>query len=150
MYILRIFVKCSEPGRCTRSVEIPRIQQRAKCEHRQPGHFVIDGGTSKTKKYSVTTKNICNTRADLNMALYHFKKDVITTTNSNLNNSNSIITNSSLSGQSSYSCENCCKREHCVMLNRVNLGDVLRKTISDEMKSLAQEKDKNCLRFGGS
>ena len=84
------------------------------------------------------------------MALYHFKKDVITTTNSNLNNSNSIFTNSSLSGQSSYSCENCCKREHCVMLNRVNLGDVLRKTISDEMKSLAQEKDKNCLRFGGS
>ena len=54
--------------------------------------------------------------------------------------------------QSHFNCRTCQKRsgENSVMLNRVNLGDVLRETISNEMRSIMRENGQNCLRFGGS
>merc|ERR1711894_412319 len=56
------------------------------------------------------------------------------------------------SSQSHFNCRNCQQRsgENSVMLNRVNLGDVLRETISNEMRSIMRENGQNCLRFGGS
>merc|ERR1712032_845972 len=97
------------------------------------------------------------------MALHHFKKDVINSSGSNNNNSslcqpnissseNSVGSHSSSNSQSQYNCRNCQQRsgDSCVMLNRVNLGDVLRKTISEEMRSISMENGQNCLRFGGS
>ena len=97
------------------------------------------------------------------MALHHFKKDVINSSGSNNNDSslfqpnisssdNSVGSRSSPNSQSQYNCRNCQQRggDNCVMLNRVNLGDVLRKTISEEMRSISMENGQNCLRFGGS
>ena len=97
------------------------------------------------------------------MALHHFKKDVINSSGSNTNDSslfqpnisssdNSVGSRSSPNSQSQYNCRNCQQRggDNCVMLNRVNVGDVLRKTISEEMRSISMENGQNCLRFGGS
>merc|ERR1711971_57196 len=95
------------------------------------------------------------------MALYHFKKDVINSSGSSNNNSSIFQPNinssdnssgSSSNSQSQFNCRNCQQRSggNCVMLNRVNLGDVLRKTISEEMRSISKEDGQNCLRFGGS
>merc|ERR1711971_113289 len=94
------------------------------------------------------------------MALHHFKKDVINSSGSNNNNNSSLCqpnissSNNSVgtNSQYQYNCRNCQQRsgDSCVMLNRVNLGDVLRKTISEEMRSISMENGQNCLRFGGS
>merc|ERR1711909_213624 len=73
-------------------------------------------------------------------------------------NSSAFPSNSNSSGfqqsnpQSHFNCRNCQQRsgENSVMLNRVNLGDVLRETISNEMRSIMRENGQNCLRFGGS
>ena len=99
------------------------------------------------------------------MALYHFKKEVLNSNESNDSNTSrsfshqsSHFTNSSNGGgfssdsRDQFNCSNCQKRggDISVMLNRVNLGEVLMKTISDEMKSISRENGQNCLRFGGS
>ena len=54
--------------------------------------------------------------------------------------------------QPHFNCRNCQQRsgDISVMLNRVNLGDVLRETISNEMRSIMRENGQNSLRFGGS
>ena len=75
-------------------------------------------------------------------------------------NSNSSVfqSNSNSSGfqqsnsQPYFNCRNCQQRsgDISVMLNRVNLGDVLRETISNEMRSIMRENGQNSLRFGGS
>ena len=72
--------------------------------------------------------------------------------NSSLFPSNSNSSSFPSNPQSHFNCRNCQQRsgENSVMLNRVNLGDVLRETISNEMRSIMRENGQNCLRFGGS
>ena len=74
------------------------------------------------------------------------------TSNSSEFQSNSNSSSFRSNPQSHFNCRNCQQRsgDISVMLNRVNLGDVLRETISNEMRSIMRENGQNSLRFGGS
>ena len=113
------------------------------------------------------------------MALYHFKKDVINSNKQSNSSNNSGKQNDSNAGKSGafpldsnspvfpsnsnssafssnsqfqFNCRNCQQRSGgiSVMLSRVNLGDVLRETISNEMRSIMKENGQNYLKFEGS
>ena len=66
--------------------------------------------------------------------------------------SNSNSSAFSSNSQSQFNCRNCQQRSDGIsaMLNRVNLRDVLRETISNEMRSIMRENGQNYLRFEGS
>ena len=66
--------------------------------------------------------------------------------------SNSNSSAFSSNSQFQFNCRNCQQRSGgiSVMLSRVNLGDVLRETISNEMRSIMKENGQNYLKFEGS
>ena len=79
------------------------------------------------------------------MALHHFKKDVFNQNERIKSNDFTSSTNGSTTQQRRSTPNN-----NNLMLGGINLGDVLRRTISDEMNKMRSESSRNWLQKGGS
>ena len=94
------------------------------------------------------------------MALYHFKKDFAQNYSHSFNQNNNsqnqaykkneMFGNPFSSSSQAGRCFNCSQRKDNVFMSGVNLGDVLKKTIDDEMRNIVYEKGQSWMRKGGS
>ena len=79
------------------------------------------------------------------MALYHFKKEFIS--DQSLYDGNEKFVGGNFK-KTSTKCFHCEKRGGNVFMSEINLGDVLRKTISEELSSLNSQNGNTWLRNG--
>ena len=85
------------------------------------------------------------------MALYHFKKEVMEEQNIKQKEFNSNLhVRSDIFAPNHQGNQNCGQNKPNVMFGGINLGDIMRQTVMEEMKMIRRENEIHAQRMGGS